>query len=256
MTLEGPVPTSPPPSDNRAETIQARIDLAAAFRLAARLGMHEGICNHFSVMLPGRRFLLNPKGAHFERITASGLIVIDETGKTLEGEGRPLTTGFTIHTRMHLKHPAAKAVLHLHAPCSTALTAIQGGRLEMVHQNSTRFFGEIAYDDHFNGIAAETDEGDRMAEAMAGKRVLFLANHGVIVVGESIARAFDDFYYLERACQVQLLAMQSGRPLNVMPEAMARATRAQWGDYLATNAELHFTALKAILDAEAPSYAS
>lgn len=247
---------SPIPDDNRSETIEARIDLAAAFRMAARLGMHEGVCNHFSMMLPGRRFLINPKGTHFQRITAGGLIVIDETGKTLEGTGRAPTSGYAIHTRIHLQHPAAKVVLHLHAPYSTALTAISGGRLEMVHQNSTRFYGEIAYDDHFNGIAVDTGEGDRMAAAMDGKRIMFLGNHGIVVVGETVARAFDDFYYLERACQVQLLAMQSGRPLNIIPDDIARLTRAQFEQFLTVNAELHFDALKEMLDAEEPSYAS
>jgi ribulose-5-phosphate 4-epimerase/fuculose-1-phosphate aldolase len=246
---------TPPTQDNRAETIEARIDLAAAFRAAARLNMHEGVCNHFSMMLPGRRFLINPKGTHFERITASSLIVIDEHGKTLEGTGRPPMTGYSIHTRMHLKHPSARVVLHLHAPYSTAITAIRGGRLEMVHQNSTRFFGEIAYDDHFNGIAVAIDEGDRMAAAMDGKRILFLANHGVIVVGDTVARAFDDFYYLERACQVQLLAMQSGGPLNIMSEDLARLTHEQFGG-VSINADLHFTAIKEILDAQEPAYAS
>jgi ribulose-5-phosphate 4-epimerase/fuculose-1-phosphate aldolase len=241
--------------DNRPDIIEARIDLAAAFRMAARLQMHEGVCNHFSMMLPGRRFLINPKGTHFARMTASGLILIDEHGNTLEGEGRPPRTGFTIHTRMHLKHPSAKAVLHLHAPYSTAMTAMKGGRLEMIHQNAARFFGEIAYDDHFNGIATDLDEGDRMAEKMGGKRILFLANHGVIVVGRSLAEAFDDFYYLERACQVQVLAMQSGRELNVMSEELARLTHDQFGDF-SINAELHFDALKEMLDAEEPAYAS
>jgi ribulose-5-phosphate 4-epimerase/fuculose-1-phosphate aldolase len=240
---------------NRAEIIQSRIDLAAAFRCAARLGMHEGVCNHFSVMLPDNRFLINPKGTHFERMTASGLILIDEHGNTLEGTGRPPMTGYAIHTRIHLMHPSAAVVLHLHAPYSTAITAIRGGRLEMVHQNSARFFGEIAYDDHFNGIAVEPDEGDRMARAMASKRILFLANHGVIVVGKSVAEAFDDFYYLERACQVQLLAMQSGRPLNVMSEELARLTHEQFG-LAAINADLHFSAMKEILDRECPDYAS
>ncbi len=246
---------SPRPDDNRATTIQARIDLAAAFRATARLDLHEGVCNHFSMMLPGRRFLINPKGTHFAAMTASGLIVIDEHGKTVEGTGRPPTSGFSIHTRIHLNHPAAKVVLHLHPPYATALTAIRNGRLEMIHQNAARFYGQIAYDDHFNGIATAIDEGDRMAAAMAGKPILFLANHGVIVVGDTVAQAFDDFYYLERACQVQLLAMQSGRPLNVMSDAMARATRAQFGDF-SVNAELHFDALKDLLDAEEPAYAS
>src|SRR3954452_10815226 len=240
---------------NNAETQQARLDLAAAFRMAARLGMHEGVCNHFSVMLPGRRFLMNPKGTHFSRITASSLLVIDEHGHTLEGTGRPPTTGFTIHTRIHMHHPRAKVVLHLHAPYSTAITAIKGGRLEMVHQNSARFYGDVAYDDHFNGIADATTEGERMAEAMGDKKVLFLANHGVVVVGETIAQTFDDFYYLERSCQVQILAMQTGQPLNVMSDEMAKTTHDQFAKFT-VNAELHLEEVKRILDEHEPAYAS
>jgi ribulose-5-phosphate 4-epimerase/fuculose-1-phosphate aldolase len=248
--------TQPAPlRDNRAALIEARIDLAAAFRCAARLDMHEGVCNHFSMLLPERRVLINAKGVHFEQATASSLLVIDEHGKTVEGDGIPSMSAFSIHTRIHLKHPHAPVVLHLHSPYSTALTAIEGGRVEMVHQNSARFFGQIAYDDHFNGIATATDEGDRMAEVMGDKRILFLANHGVIVVGETVARAFDDFYYLERACQVQVLAMQTGRKLRVMSDELARITHEQFGG-VTKNAEYHFNALKAILDAEEPAYAS
>lgn len=241
---------------NSDDVRQIRIDLAAALRMSARLGMHEGICNHFSVMLADRRFLINPKGMHFSRIRASDLIVIDEYGNTEEGAGKPPSTGLMIHTRMHLMHPAAKVVLHLHPPYSTAITAIRGGRLEMVHQNAARFFGEIAYDDGFNGLARETDEGDRMAAAMGGKRVLFLANHGVIVVGDSVARAFDDFYYLERAAQVQLLAMQSGRELNRMSDEMAAKTHRQFQAGTGVLADLHLDEVKAILGAEEPAYAS
>jgi ribulose-5-phosphate 4-epimerase/fuculose-1-phosphate aldolase len=240
---------------NEQETIEARIGLAAAFRMAARLDMHEGVCNHFSFMLPGRRFLINPKGLHFSRITASSIILMDEDGSTLEGTGRPPKTGHSIHTRVHLRHPSAKVVLHLHAPYSTAITAIKGGRLEMVHQNAARFYGDIAYDDDFAGVAVDINEGDRMADVMGSKRILFLANHGVVVVGESIARAFDDFYYLERAAQVQVLAMQSGRPLNVMTDEMAAMTHGQFTQFTA-NADLHFEALKSMLDEEEPSYAS
>ncbi len=243
------------PRTNEQETIEARIDLAAAFRMAERLDMHEGVCNHFSVMLPGRRFLINPKGLHFARMRASSIILMDEEGKTLEGTGRPPTTGHSIHTRVHLRHPRAKVVLHLHAPYSTAITAIKGGRLEMVHQNAARFYGDIAYDDDFGGVAVDINEGDRMAEVMGDKRILFLANHGVVVVGETIAQAFDDFYYLERAAQVQVLAMQTGRPLHVMSDEMAQMTHDQFARFT-VNADLHFDALKAMLDEEDPSYAS
>jgi ribulose-5-phosphate 4-epimerase/fuculose-1-phosphate aldolase len=246
---------TPKPGDNAAETQQARIDLAAVFRTTARLNMHEGVCNHISVMLPGRRFLINPKGVAFERITASGLLVIDEHGKTIEGIGRPPTTGFTIHTRVHLNHPRAKIVMHLHAPYSTAITAIKGGRVQMIHQNSARFYGDIAYDDHFNGIADATGEGERMAAAMGDKRVLFLANHGVVIVADTLAQAFDDFYYLERACQVQILAMQTGQPLNVMPDAMAQSTHDQFAKF-SINADLHLEEIKHILDEREPAYAS
>jgi len=243
------------PGGNAAETQQARIDLAAVFRMTARLNMHEGVCNHISVMLPGRRFLINPKGTAFERITASSLLIIDEHGKTLEGTGRPPTTGFTIHTRVHLTHPSAKVVMHLHAPYSTTITAVKQGCLLMVHQNSARFYGECAYDDHFNGIAEATREGERMAAAMGPKRVLFLANHGVVIVADTLARAFDDFYYLERACQVQILALQTGLPLNIMPDEMAQTTHDQYTN-LTINAVLHLDECKRLLDDAEPSYAS
>jgi ribulose-5-phosphate 4-epimerase/fuculose-1-phosphate aldolase len=174
MSIAAPQMKSAGSGDNAAETQQARVDLAAIFRTTARLTMHEGVCNHISVMLPGRRFLMNPKGLGFERITASSLLVIDEHGVTVEGVGRAPISGFNIHTRVHLLHPNAKVVMHLHAPYSTAITAIKGGRLLMVHQNSTRFYGEIAYDDYFNGIADATGEGERMAKSMGNKRVLFL----------------------------------------------------------------------------------
>ncbi len=245
----------PSKRDNQEETIRARIDLAAAFRMAERLDLHEGVCNHFSMMLPERKFLINPKGLHFSRITASTIILMDEQGNTLEGKGRPPKTGHSIHTRVHIRHPNAKVVLHLHAPYTTAICAIDGGRLEMCHQNSARFYNEIAYDDDFGGIAVDINEGDRMAEVMGDKRILFLANHGVVVVGDTVAQAFDDFYYLERAAQVQILAMQTGRPLKVMSEELARMTHDQFMGFTA-NAELHFDALKAMLDEEEPSYAS
>ena len=242
-------------TSNQAETQQARTDLAAALRWIARLGMHEGVCNHFTVMLPERRFLINPKGVGFHRITASGLLVIDEHGKTLEGTGRPPTSGFAIHTRIHLLHPAAKVVLHLHAPYSTALTAIQGGRLQMIHQNAARFFGDIAYDDHFNGIAEATLEGERMAAAMGTRRSCSWPIMAWLSSAQPSPRHSMTSTIWSVPARSRFWRCRAGQPLNVMPDAMARDTHEQFTRFT-VNADLMLEDIKATLDAEEPAYAS
>src|SRR5678815_4449157 len=174
-----------------------RIDLAAAFRLAVRLDLHEGVCNHFSVKLPdGKRFLLNRYGLHWSEVTASNLLALDAQGRVLAGEGEYEKTAFYIHSRIHLGNPHAACVLHTHMPHATALTLLEGGRLEMVEQNALRFHDDIAYDDTYNGLVVDTAEGDRLTQVLGSKRVMFLANHGVIVVGPTVAEAFDSLYYL------------------------------------------------------------
>ena len=176
---------------------QARVDLAAALRLAERFGLHEGICNHFSYALPGRddRFLLNPYGTHWSQVTASGLQLVDGAGQVLDGDGEAEVSAFSIHAPIHQRHRRARAVLHTHMPYATSLTSLEDGRLEPVTQNALRFHGDVAYDDDYNGVAEDTAEGERMAGVLGDNRVLFLAHHGVIVVGETIAQAFDDLYY-------------------------------------------------------------
>src|SRR5437870_3722853 len=150
----------------------ARVDLAAAFRLAVRMDLHEGVCNHFSVMLSPGRFLLNRYGLHWSEVTASNLLALDVDGKLLEGEGEFEKTAFYIHSRIHLAHPGAACVLHTHMPYSTALTLLENGRLEMVEQNALRFFDDIAYDDTYNGLVVDNAEGDRLASALGSRRVL------------------------------------------------------------------------------------
>src|SRR3954467_10957356 len=196
-----------------AADVAARIDLAAAFRLAVRMDLHEGVCNHFSLMLPGGKFLLNRYGLHWSEVSVSNLLALDADGNVLEGEGEFEKTAFYIHSRIHLAHPRAACVLHTHMPYATTLTLLEGGRLEMVEQNALRFADDIAYDDEYNGLVVDTAEGDRLARVLGTKRVLFLANHGVIVVGPSVAEAFDSMYYLERACRLQVLALSTGLKL-------------------------------------------
>lgn len=240
-------------SSNRADWQEARLDLAAALRWAARLGLHEGVCNHFSVMLAPDRFLLNAHRMHWSKARASGLLVIDDRNNVLEGDGHPAMTAFNIHVPMHQK-TGHRVILHTHMPYATALACIEGGRLEMIHQNAGRFHGQCAYDEDFNGFALGTDEGARMAGMMQGNRVLFLGNHGVVVAGETIADAFDDLYYLERACEVQVLAMSTGRRLLHIPEEKLPALR----DFPTRreNARMFLSAVREILDEEEPAYAS
>jgi ribulose-5-phosphate 4-epimerase/fuculose-1-phosphate aldolase len=232
-----------------------RVDLAAAFRLAVRLDLHEGVCNHFSVMLPGgKAFLLNRYGLHWSEVTASNLLALDAEGNVLEGEGEVEKTAFYIHSRIHLGNARATCVLHTHMPYATALTLLEGGRVEMVEQNALRFYDDIAYDDVYNGLVVDNAEGDRLARALGGKRVMFLANHGVIVVGPSVAEAFDALYYLERACRLQVLARSMGGKLRpVRPEVVRQAYKMMLAD-APKYAGAHFEALKRILAREEPAY--
>jgi ribulose-5-phosphate 4-epimerase/fuculose-1-phosphate aldolase len=238
-------------------TWTGRVDLAAALRLAARFGLNEGICNHFSLAVPGTRdrFLINPYGIHWSRIRASDILEVDPAGTVHSGRGEVEATAFSIHLAVHQASPNAACVLHTHMPNATAVTCLESGRLEPVHQNSLRFIGRISYDDDFQGLATDLGEGRRLAEAMAGADICFLAHHGVIVAGPTVARAFDDLYYLERAAEVQVLAMSTGRPLRRVPDAVVRKTAQQFAAE-AVNAERHFDALKAILDDEDPRWRS
>src|SRR5438552_464488 len=233
----------------------ARIDLAAAFRLAVRLDLHEGVCNHFTLMLPdNNRFLLNRYGLHWSEVTASNLLVLDAGGKLLEGEGELEKTAFYIHSRIHLANPSATCVLHTHMPHATALTLLEDGRLEMVEQNALRFYGDIAYDDTYNGLVLDAAEGDRLAQVLGAKRVMFLANHGVIVVGSSVAEAFDSLYYLARACRLLVLARMMGGKLRPVRAEAVRAACRMMRDDAPKYAGAHFSALKRILDREEPAY--
>jgi len=237
------------------EVSAARIDLAAAFRLAVRMDLHEGVCNHFSVMLPdGEHFLLNRYGLHWSEVTASNLLMLDADGNVLQGEGEFEKTAFYIHSRIHLANRRAACVLHTHMPYATALTLLENGRLEMVEQNALRFHDDIAYDDTYNGLVVDNAEGDRLARVLGDKRVMFLANHGVIVVGPSVAEAFDLLYYLERACRLQVLARSTGGTFKPIREEVVRDTCRMMLADAPKYAGAHFAALKRILDRAEPDY--
>lgn len=233
---------------------QLRVDLAASFRWAARLELHEGICNHFSLALPGDRFLINPWGWHWSEITASSLVLCDRDGKVLEGENEVEPTAMFIHARVHQKAPQARCVMHTHMPNALALCVVDGGRLEMTEQNALRFHNRISYDDEYCGLALSNEEGDRIAGSLGNRSIAFLANHGVVVVGQSVAETFDDLYYLERACKVQVLARSIGTMRKVDPKIVDKTAQQIAGEK--AQCYRHFDALKRILDREEPDYKS
>ena len=225
---------------------QARIDLAACFRMAARLGMGEGICNHFSCVLPGhpQLFLVNPFGLAFAEVTASSLLICDFHGRVVAGEGRPEATAFFIHAQLHRLNPRATAAFHTHMPHATALCMLEGEPFIWAGQTSLKFYERLAVDEHYNGLALDNAEGERIARAAGTADVLMLKNHGPLVLGPSIAEAWDDLYYLERAAEVQLKAMASGRPLQRVPHAVASAACRQMLIGNAQSAHLHLESVK------------
>ncbi|MEO8650684.1 MAG: aldolase [Hyphomicrobiaceae bacterium] len=227
-----------------------RRELAAAFRLAEKFGYSEGICNHFSVVVPGpqERYLINPYGLHWSEMRAEHLLMIDGDGQVIEGDGEVEATARHIHVQGHRANPRHQCILHVHMPWATSLTMVKGGRLEMAHQTATRYYGRIAYHS-FGGIALDETEGRRIAEAQKSNPnadVFFLAHHGVSIGGPSIAFAFDDLYYLERACKQQVLAMSTGLPLEVMPDDQVADTARQYMQLIDFQAQKHFAALMRI----------
>nr|WP_314583099.1 aldolase [uncultured Pseudomonas sp.] len=231
------------------QVLAARVDLAASLRMAARLGLSEGICNHFSALVPGHPelFLVNPYGLSFEEITASSLLICDFDGTVVMGDGKPEATAFYIHARLHLQKPGAAAAFHTHMPNATALAMIEGEPLAWAGQTALKFYGRVAVDEHYNGLALDNQEGDRIAAAMGQADIVFLKNHGVMVTAPSIAQAWDDLYYLERAAAVQLKAMSTGRPLKVIdPDILVRTAR-QMSKEDAESARLHLESVKRIL---------
>jgi len=234
---------------------QARIDLTAILRWADRLGLSEGICNHFSLVVPGTtdRFLINPQGLHWSEMQTSDLLVVDPAGNVIEGKWQVEPTAFFIHSQIHRGNPSARCVLHTHMPYATALCAIDGGRLEWISQNALRFYQRVAYEEAYNGLALDEAEGQRLREKLAEGKVAFLANHGVIVTGPDVATAFDDLYYLERACMVQVLAHSTGLPLKRISDQVCRHTSEQF-ETARQQAALHLEAIKRMLKREAPEF--
>jgi ribulose-5-phosphate 4-epimerase/fuculose-1-phosphate aldolase len=244
--------------DQRRDEWQLRVDLAAAFRLAVEFNWHEAVANHFSLAVSpdGKKFLMNRRWRHFSRIRASDLLLLDaEDETTMSGPDAPDPSAWCIHGRIHNAAPQARCILHLHTPYATALSALADPEIKPIDQTTARYYNRVAYDMNYGGIADSLAEGDRLAGALGNRSTMMMGQHGVLVVGETVADAFDRLYYLERACQTLVLAYSTGQPLNIMPDALAEATARGWEEY-PEMALAHFEELKLGLDAKDPSYAT
>jgi ribulose-5-phosphate 4-epimerase/fuculose-1-phosphate aldolase len=240
-----------------ATEVELRIDLAASFRIAARLGWQEGIANHISVAIEaaGRHFLMNPRWRHFSSLCASDMQRLDAAAMP-ENVPRDLdATAWAIHGTMHAQLPQARCVLHVHPPHATALACLADPGIRPVDQTSARFHRRVAIDRGYGGMADNAAEGLRLVRTLGRMRVLMMGNHGVLVVGDSVAEAFDALYHLERASRTLLLAYASGQPLSILPDDIAEKTARAWedgGEY----ARAHFSQMKRLLDRDCPDYAS
>ena len=234
---------------------KSREDLTAALRWAALLGLNEGVCNHFSLEVGPDRYLINPQGLHWSEVSTADMLLINGQGEVLEGRHPIEPSAFFIHSWIHRLNPRAKAVLHTHMPYATALTLVQGGRLQWSHQNALRFWGRVAYDDTYAGVALDAAEGERIARSLGGSDILFMASHGVTVLGANMAWAFDDLYYLERACMHQTLATQAagGKALRSVSEAVCRMT-AELARGERQQSELFLASIKRLLDRDQPDW--
>jgi ribulose-5-phosphate 4-epimerase/fuculose-1-phosphate aldolase len=256
------VETGRKPSAADTAEWRARVDLAAAHRLAVGHGFSEGIFNHLTLAVPGRddRYYQIPFGLHWSEVTASCLMEVGFDGTVLQGEGEPERSAVCIHAPIHRLVPKHACVLHTHMPFASALARLAEPRLAALGQTEIAFLDTIAYDDDFNGLAFDPAEGERLAGVLGPDRaVLVMANHGILACGETVAEAYDRLYYFERACQVQLYAMWTGRPLKEVPPHVVARTLRQYANSPVHGGkpayQHHFDALKRLLDKSEPDYA-
>jgi len=237
---------------------EAKVHLAAAHRLAVLHELEEGIDNHFTVTVPGRddRYVILPFGLHWSEARASDMIVFDETGATLEGEGVVELSAQCIHAPIH-RITGARVVMHTHQTWALALNMLKDNRLLPANQTAAFFHGHVAYDDTYTGTADTLQEGERLAAVIGGKQVLFMKNHGVLVVGDTVAQAYRRLYKLERVCRTQVLAMSTGRPLEVLSEEIVARVQepTEFDRHSRSERErLYFAAMMRVLDRELPGY--
>jgi len=240
------------------EEWKIRVDLAAAYRLVAYYGWDDLIFTHLSARIPGpeHHFLLNPYNLMFEEVTASSLIKVDVEGNAVDPT--PFVTnpaGFTIHSAVHMAREDAQAVMHLHTPAGQAVAAHEDGLLPLT-QTAMLVRGDLAFQD-YEGVATDLDERERLVADLGDKDGMILRNHGTLALGESVGECFIKMYFIERACQAQIMALSAGDAISNPPQGAPEVTaqQGQVGVALAANL-LAWPALKRKAYRLDPAFAS
>ncbi len=256
MNVMLPLPPVKPDPTRPLSEREVREDLAAAYRLIALFGMTDLVFTHLSARLPGdgHRFLINPYGMLFEEITASSLVAVDGDGEPTQPTSWPVNSaGFVIHSAVHRGRADAVCVMHTHTLAGMAIAAQAGGLLPL-SQTSIELYGHVATHE-YEGVAADDnmDERDRLVRDLGDRPCMVLRNHGLLTVGRSVAEAFYWMFYLERSCQLQVMAQSTGAKLSLPPEHVLARTTAQFNED-ATKGWLPWQALRRKLDREQPDY--
>jgi ribulose-5-phosphate 4-epimerase/fuculose-1-phosphate aldolase len=244
------------PSRFKPDEWEARVRLAAAYRIFHHLGWSELIYNHISLRVPGEdgHFLINPFGLHYSEVCASNLVKVDVDGNTVGHSDWPINpAGFTFHGAIHQALPDAHCVMHVHTTPTMAVCCSEEG-LSFTNFYAAQLWGKVAYHD-FEGITVHRDEGARILASAQGQPVLLLRNHGPVVIGHTLAQAFSLMWLVQRACEVQLATLSIGRPRAIPVPVMERCV----ADALNFNPKYGagqdgFDAMQRLIDREDPSY--
>ncbi len=239
--------------------VKERTDLAAAFRLAVQMNWHEGVANHFSMAVndDGTQFLINPNARHFARVRASDLLLLDANDdSTLDRPDAPDPTAWGLHGAVHRNVPWARCALHVHPKYATVLASLEDSTMPPIDQNTAMFYNRVVIDEGYSGLALE-EEGERICTQFTdpNKKVMVMGNHGVMVVGQSVAEAFHYLYYFERAAETYITALSTGRPLKLLSHNIAMKTAEEMNEQPVLEHAL-LSELRHLLDAEGQDYAA
>ncbi len=237
---------------------QERIDLAAAFRWVVRFDLHEAVANHLSLAVSddGKQFLINPNQRHFTLIKSTDLLLLDaDDPSVLDRHDAPDPTAWGLHGSIHRMCSHARCVMHVHSTYATVLSSLADSELKPIDQNTAAFYQRTIIDSEFAGLAFES-EGERCASMLQDPKikVMVMGNHGLLVIGDSVADTLNRLYYFERAAKNYILALQTGQPLRVLLHSVAEKVARELDQYPDQSAR-HFADLKLILDREGSDYA-